>query len=1034
MLTAAAVSPDRSFWQRDISGDSTNQVMISEEQEIAVSGSVVHVLHTGWAQTNNTIKRLTYRRSTDAGLTWEAPVVLEEHPGLEISVGRLQRLAVDGATVHVVSIRSPIWDGGDWYYVIDYYRSVNAGASFEPRRILAQGPAAYHLKMPHIVAANGQVTIAHLFYPNWYIDSQLMVLTSTDAGATFRSQTISRSDKETYSLWDLQRDGDRIAVAWVADSGIPGSWSYTYRLLVGASLDAGATWNFNQVCSTNREGWPMVDSLSDYHDKPDLAWAGNTLYATWTGQDTDDVRQTFVARSVDGGRTFEAPVNLSGGFTRSPQYGQASIAARGRYAYVIWNVPDSGIWLRHSTDGGASWSAARLLFGGWWPMVAIDPESADGRKVHFLATPGLYRSSDDGAETLVGRVSTTTTWSWWNNGVKDFQWAIGPGSVVHMAFRGVQYPYDGSDYDVYYRRLAPHAEPLAADNQCLVLTGSHEELHYENMQIPTLPTFDFRSALTVELWVRPDAGCPHDSTLIYQEHATDYRGTIRLQTHSWNGRRPSGKVQTTNGVAEVWGGELLSDGAWHHVAMTFDAQGGPENLRLYVDGRFSASATAVGPVLASSEPLFVGGGAGGVYQTFRGAVDEVRVWNRALSEAEIRQGTVSRTRASQPGLLAYYPLDGSTREATGRGLDGVRMYRETFAAFGDFPTPSFRGPVLLGTAAGHPLTHEILADWATSLQATGLPPGMTLDTAAGRLVGTPSAPGLYDVTILAANASAQGSQTVRILVRDPAATLFREDFDGPWAAGWDAFPADPSYYHLDGRGCLWLRANNGDTWQNYNRPLNLFAVPTPTAGDWTATLAVLRYEPTAHNYNSLHVVAWDDTDNNVRLTYSYGDGRNVSISGENAQQMVSYGGAQDFGAAAFHLRLSKHGAEYTGAWSTNGVDFVTVNDTAVRMGNGAPAKIGFWMGIDPWEDNVAWVDSFEVTGAAAETARIEAVREAEGLRLTWSNAAGASATLEASDDLQRWWTYNGPWVAGGSATNAWVPWTPQPRFFRLQPR
>ncbi|MCC6231034.1 MAG: hypothetical protein IT580_00205, partial [Verrucomicrobiales bacterium] len=681
---------------------------------------------------------------------------------------------------------------------------------------------------------------------------------------------------------------------------------------------------------------------------------------------------------------------------------------------------------------GSSWSAARRLFGGWWPLVAIDPSSEDGSSVHFVASPGLYRRSNDGGASLVGSVTLTTYWSWWSNGVRQFAWDVGPDSAVHVAFPGVLYPMPSGDFDLHYRRLDPRASPLTETDQSLLLSGLHEELHYENMQIPATPAHQFDRALTVELWMRPDPGCPTDTTLLLREHVQDYRGALRLQTHAWNGRRPSGKILTTNGLAEVWGGELLSDGQWHHLALSYDAAVAQDNLRLYVDGHLSATATGLGPCSPTPESFYVGGGAGSVYQTFRGAIDEVRLWDRALTEEEIHSRTTVRLRSPMPSLVASYPLDGSTRETSGRGLDGVLMYRETFAASTPAPLPVFLSAPMLGASVQRDCLHRAVADWATGFSAEGLPPGVTLDPVSGVLSGAPTTPGVFDTILTAANRHGTTRQTLRFLVQGTENRLFREDFDTSWSTGWDPLPADPSYYQLSGDGALRLRANYGDTWQHYNRPLNLFSIPAPDAADWVATLAVRRYEPAAVNYNSVHVVAWDDTDNNVRLTYSHGDGRNVGITAENEQRMESYGEGRDFGAAPFLLRLTKKGDLYQGFWSTNGVDFLPVSTNAVHLGDGSPARIGFWMGIDPTQANLAWIDSFEVTLDHGRAPSLAVSVELGLLRLAWPAAGGPADVLESSTDLTHWTPVEPAATLHGDSLECRVPISGPGRFFRVR--
>jgi hypothetical protein len=49
---------------------------------------------------------------------------------------------------------------------------------------------------------------------------------------------------------------------------------------------------------------------------------------------------------------------------------------------------------------------------------------------------------------------------------------------------------------------------------------------------------------------------------------------------------------------------------------------------------------------------------------FSGALREVRVWDRAPTEAKIRDGAGRTLAGTEPGLIAYWPLDeGSGRTA-----------------------------------------------------------------------------------------------------------------------------------------------------------------------------------------------------------------------------------------------------------------------------------------------------------------------------------------------------------------------------------
>ena len=69
---------------------------------------------------------------------------------------------------------------------------------------------------------------------------------------------------------------------------------------------------------------------------------------------------------------------------------------------------------------------------------------------------------------------------------------------------------------------------------------------------------------------------------------------------------------------------------WTHVVAAYDANGGENNLKIYVNGVLNASATKTSA--ASPVSSFLIGNFNG--QLFNGAIDEVRIYNRALSPDE----------------------------------------------------------------------------------------------------------------------------------------------------------------------------------------------------------------------------------------------------------------------------------------------------------------------------------------------------------------------------------------------------------------
>lgn len=78
-------------------------------------------------------------------------------------------------------------------------------------------------------------------------------------------------------------------------------------------------------------------------------------------------------------------------------------------------------------------------------------------------------------------------------------------------------------------------------------------------------------------------------------------------------------------------GESLAANTWYHITGVFDGT----EARLYLNGELKGSLAAAAPIDDPALPLVIGGDDG--TRTFNGVLDQVALWNRALTEAEILQ-------------------------------------------------------------------------------------------------------------------------------------------------------------------------------------------------------------------------------------------------------------------------------------------------------------------------------------------------------------------------------------------------------------
>ena len=77
-------------------------------------------------------------------------------------------------------------------------------------------------------------------------------------------------------------------------------------------------------------------------------------------------------------------------------------------------------------------------------------------------------------------------------------------------------------------------------------------------------------------------------------------------------------------------GPSIQDGEWHFLAGTWDGN----DILLYIDGELEAEMPCKGKLTPNDDPLFIG--ARGASQRFlTGALDEIKVYNYALTKAEL---------------------------------------------------------------------------------------------------------------------------------------------------------------------------------------------------------------------------------------------------------------------------------------------------------------------------------------------------------------------------------------------------------------
>ncbi|MCY4403376.1 MAG: LamG domain-containing protein [Candidatus Poribacteria bacterium] len=176
-----------------------------------------------------------------------------------------------------------------------------------------------------------------------------------------------------------------------------------------------------------------------------------------------------------------------------------------------------------------------------------------------------------------------------------------------------------------------------------VVDGKHgEALEFDGtddfVEVPLVDsiTFSTGDSLTVQVWVKTDDQPPQNDGIV-----GNYRpGTEALWLVSISGDDPAARGKMGFSVrdkgransASVRSTDFLNDNEWHVLAGVRDQKA--KKLRFYVDGELINEVDDKTLDINSGQSIWVGEH---LNRFYKGLIDEVKVWNRPLTENELQQ-------------------------------------------------------------------------------------------------------------------------------------------------------------------------------------------------------------------------------------------------------------------------------------------------------------------------------------------------------------------------------------------------------------
>lgn len=172
---------------------------------------------------------------------------------------------------------------------------------------------------------------------------------------------------------------------------------------------------------------------------------------------------------------------------------------------------------------------------------------------------------------------------------------------------------------------------------------------YNFVLIPDAPSLNPTDAITIAAWINPSWT---GNNRILQKSTEGSDNQYRLLKEGGNNIRvhfpPIPRFEATGSIPPM--------GEWTHLVATYDGS----SVKVYFNGAVVAETAASGKMTVSDGPLFIGNkhSTAPAGDEFNGMMDDVRIYNRALSASEII------ALGGDPKAQSPFPADGAIYEET----------------------------------------------------------------------------------------------------------------------------------------------------------------------------------------------------------------------------------------------------------------------------------------------------------------------------------------------------------------------------------
>ncbi|GAA2391678.1 LamG domain-containing protein [Dactylosporangium salmoneum] len=440
-----------------------------------------------------------------------------------------------------------------------------------------------------------------------------------------------------YPLDDIRTHGLTDLVSNVALTGTNVTWAANSRIMgattasFGAGSDAKTAGTLLDTSkSFSVSAWvKIVDVTANNRAIVSQEGTNTSGFVLYNSADTT----SFVFTMYDSDSTTAASTSVSAPATVDVWTHLTAVYDAGEKTMKLYK---DGVLAQTASRTATPWNATGKFHVGW-------------AKVAGAAMPlGISRAGDVRAwsravttDDLLGTNADAT------NGVPAMPGVLAATEVGNWDFSGGVDCYcdnvlDGAYFgrpatlDPGWANASPTTQFTAAGhdgNDALQVNGALGQGGYAKVNTPVLVTDE---SLTVSAWVKL-ASLPTNEGVVIQQ-GESIGSIIKLNYTGGTTPRWNFSVNTTNGTGGLAWTTAVSNaaptaGTWVHLVGVFDRPAG--KVTLYVNGVAQTTVGNGAKGLDSTGPLMLGGLMGGTGSTLNGVIDQVKVYQGALSAREV---------------------------------------------------------------------------------------------------------------------------------------------------------------------------------------------------------------------------------------------------------------------------------------------------------------------------------------------------------------------------------------------------------------